>query len=122
MLLNNFYTLESCTHEERQIRASLQVNPAHEIFKGHFPGQPVVPGVCMIQIIKELLQQNRQQNLIFSQGHQLKFLQLWVPEAACLVDIQITWEEQEEGAYLVNAFFEKTGTTLFKLKGTFHPY
>lgn len=28
----------------------------HEIYRAHFPGNPITPGVCIVQIITELLQ------------------------------------------------------------------
>ena len=33
----------------QRIRASLWVDPAREIFKGHFPGDPVLPGVYTVE-------------------------------------------------------------------------
>jgi 3-hydroxyacyl-[acyl-carrier-protein] dehydratase len=38
------------------VQATLDINPAHRIFEGHFPGQPIVPGVCMMQMVKEVLE------------------------------------------------------------------
>lgn len=32
-----------------------EINPAHAIFKGHFPDMPVMPGVCMLQLLKECI-------------------------------------------------------------------
>ena len=29
------------------------LNPDHLIYKAHFPGQPVTPGVCILQMIQE---------------------------------------------------------------------
>ena len=31
------------------------LNPDHLIYKAHFPGQPVTPGVCILQMLQELL-------------------------------------------------------------------
>ena len=28
----------------------VEIDPTHPIFEGHFPDQPVLPGVCMVQI------------------------------------------------------------------------
>ncbi|MEP7278535.1 MAG: 3-hydroxyacyl-ACP dehydratase, partial [Bacteroidota bacterium] len=56
MLAGSFYTIVSPVIEPENIRAILKINPDHAIFKGHFPGQPVVPGVCMMQIVKELME------------------------------------------------------------------
>ena len=56
LLINDFFYLRSSTHSNEIINAQLQLNPAHRVFEGHFPGQPVVPGVCMVQMIKEILE------------------------------------------------------------------
>lgn len=53
MLLQDFYTLEQLTETgANKHEATIDINPAHEVFKGHFPDNPVMPGVCMMQIIK----------------------------------------------------------------------
>ena len=50
-MLKDFYTLNTL----QQIAANtylctLTLNAEHPIFKGHFPNNPVTPGVCMMQI------------------------------------------------------------------------
>ena len=37
------------------LNSVIELDKAHGIFKGHFPGNPVLPGVCTLQIAKELL-------------------------------------------------------------------
>ena len=54
-MLKDFYTLNTL----QQIAANtylctLTLNAEHPIFKGHFPNNPVTPGVCMMQIVKNL--------------------------------------------------------------------
>lgn len=34
----------------------LQLHPEHVIYQAHFPGQPITPGVCIVQMGKELLE------------------------------------------------------------------
>ena len=34
----------------------IRLNPSHPIYQAHFPGEPITPGVCIIQIAKELLE------------------------------------------------------------------
>lgn len=29
------------------------LDTGHDVFKGHFPGQPVMPGVCMLMLIED---------------------------------------------------------------------
>ena len=53
MLLNDFYQITEQASQAFRIR----LNPAHEIYRAHFPGQPITPGVCQIQLVTELLSQ-----------------------------------------------------------------
>jgi 3-hydroxyacyl-[acyl-carrier-protein] dehydratase len=54
LLLNNLYTIQSISEAEKTIQASVLLRADHAIFKGHFPGQPVLPGVCMLEMITEI--------------------------------------------------------------------
>ncbi|MCR5003773.1 MAG: hypothetical protein K5984_05320 [Bacteroidales bacterium] len=53
MLKNKLYTLVSISGDEAVIR----INPDAEILKAHFPGYPIVPGVCVARIATELMQE-----------------------------------------------------------------
>jgi 3-hydroxyacyl-[acyl-carrier-protein] dehydratase len=59
MLENSFYKIEKNESAEKKHCIALVLNPSHEIYRFHFPGNPVTPGVCLLQISLELL------NLIF---------------------------------------------------------
>lgn len=119
-LLNNFYTVCDYTPGDQAVQALISINPEHEIFKGHFPGQPVVPGVCMVQIVKELVEESTGKKLLLSKGHQIKFLQLLVPSQEDRLEVHISWKE-EEGHYHTQAGFKKGTDTLFKLSGILSP-
>jgi 3-hydroxyacyl-[acyl-carrier-protein] dehydratase len=70
MLLNDFYRIE----EWQGARAILTINADHPIFAGHFPGQPVVPGACQLQIVQELLSQLLDSDYSLVKADQVKFL------------------------------------------------
>lgn len=53
----------------------LKLNAEHLIYKAHFPGNPITPGVCLIQIITELLQLRLQELLALSKIVNLKFVE-----------------------------------------------
>ncbi|MBS1598022.1 MAG: 3-hydroxyacyl-ACP dehydratase [Bacteroidetes bacterium] len=57
MLAGDFYIITKLDASNDSINADLEINMDHKIFEGHFPGQPVVPGVCMMQMIKEVLEE-----------------------------------------------------------------
>ena len=54
MLIEGLYSVIDYQWDEQNVNAVIELNKDHDIFKGHFPGNPVMPGVCMLQIIKEL--------------------------------------------------------------------
>lgn len=56
------------------MRATLALNPSHPIFAGHFPGQPVVPGACQLQIVQEVLSHLTGRDLRLQKADQIKFL------------------------------------------------
>ena len=51
MLSGSFLQVSQVNHQEGNITGEILFNEAHDIFKGHFPSIPVVPGVCMMQAI-----------------------------------------------------------------------
>ena len=116
MLINDFYTCHDIEIAEHVLNCRIVFNAAHSIFKGHFPGQPVVPGVCMMEIVKELLQQELEKKLILRTSKSVKFLGFITPDVQPA--IKITWKEAD-GVYSVNALFSSGAAALFKLDGVY---
>ncbi len=51
------FKISKLEHSDGIISAMLDINKDCDIFKGHFPGHPVVPGACMLQIVKDVLEE-----------------------------------------------------------------
>ncbi len=81
MLLKDFYIINSLENIDGQKHvANIRLNKDHEVFSGHFPGNPVTPGVCMMQIIKELTQEAVNAQLTMKSASNIKFMALINPE------------------------------------------
>lgn len=95
MILKDFYKIISLekTAENKHL-AIVLINEEHSVFKGHFPGNPIMPGVCMMQIIKELTEQITQNTLIMQSLANVKFLALInpfiTPELRLELDVSAT--------------------------------
>ena len=51
MLLDHFYTiLSSELSDSTTWTIQVELNSEHTVYQGHFPGHPVVPGVCLLQL------------------------------------------------------------------------
>ena len=55
-LKNNLYTITNKEVDGLEGRFTIEVNSSHFIYQSHFPGEPITPGVCIVQIGKELLE------------------------------------------------------------------
>lgn len=76
LLQNSLYHIISRTESCYTIR----FNPAHPIFAGHFPGHPIVPGACLVQIAQDLISVHLGQPVLLTAVHNLKFRQPITPE------------------------------------------
>jgi 3-hydroxyacyl-[acyl-carrier-protein] dehydratase len=118
-LLNDFYTIESIEKPSpNTLLVNIQLNQSHPIFKGHFEQMSVVPGVCQIQIIKEVLQQHLNKALTLTKGDNIKFTGMIIPTQNSKINIELTYKEIENQIVVdAKLFFENTIFT--KFKGTF---
>lgn len=66
--------------DERQ--TVLRLNGSHPVFAVHFPGMPITPGVCLVQMLGELLSRHEGRELELSRIVNLKFVQTVRPVAA----------------------------------------
>jgi 3-hydroxyacyl-[acyl-carrier-protein] dehydratase len=80
MLQNNFYTLSSRNDNEKDtISATVLIDKNHPIFKGHFPEKPVLPGVCLMQIIKDILEDKINKLVFLKSIGNVKFIAIVNP-------------------------------------------
>lgn len=77
-LKNNLYIIKSSDVEKRSFLIELLPNSI--IYKAHFPGHPITPGVCIVQIVTELLQEFMHKNLVLKTIANAKFLSIINPE------------------------------------------
>ncbi len=86
-----------------QYQASLRIDPAHPALAGHFPGDPVVPGVVLLERVGAALKAWRGEQL---GGFDAKFLHPLLPGQ------QATIELHEEGGNLRFSVTREDGMAL----------
>ncbi len=97
MLEGNFYKIIVQSQDESgKAGFSIQFDPNHRIFLGHFPGKPVVPGVCMMQIIQELISKALNRNLQINKASSIKFLHIIDPTIHLQVNVNIDYSIDNE--------------------------
>jgi 3-hydroxyacyl-[acyl-carrier-protein] dehydratase len=116
MLITDFYTLQKTEITVDKISADILLNPNHEVYKGHFPGQPVVPGVIQLQIVKEILEEILGQQLFMDNVSSAKYLRIITPDAFPELKVTIQYSKTAENEIKVNALIGSPETIFTKLK------
>lgn len=119
MLLGDLFSIQSIQKEENTARAILTLNGSHPIFEGHFPGQPVLPGACQLQMIKEVMQTVLNAEIQLIKANQVKFLSVIDPGKVGVLQMEIKHTTNESLELGVTANLVNDTTTCLKFSGTF---
>jgi len=118
MLKNDLFTFTDLQEEGNIVRTIIGLNPSHAIFAGHFPGQPVLPGACMMQMVKEVLAAYLGKPIKLVSASDLKFLAVVDPAENNPIQMEIK-VLPENDKIRVDAKLLDNATVLFKFKGLF---
>lgn len=119
MLLNNFFTINTLETVDSAIKTSLVINTDHAIFEGHFPEQPVVPGVCMMQMVKEIMEEVLKKKTNLVKAMEMKFLAVINPIQNNVIEGSLHYSIDANNNIMVSASLFKGELTHFKFKGVF---
>ena len=118
MLIKELYSIQSFTETGGAVEAVVKLNKNHEVFQGHFPGNPIMPGVCTIQLVKELTEKALGKALFLSVVSNVKFMAIINPEKNETIQVVLNISE-EEGAVKVKNTVSYNDTLALKLNATF---
>jgi 3-hydroxyacyl-[acyl-carrier-protein] dehydratase len=116
---NDLFSIDKITHEDAVISVILGINTESKILKGHFPGHPVVPGACMLQIVKEILETTLHHPVRLKKADQLKFMIMIDPTNTSSVALDITYKDVEDGSIIITAKLSNPDALYFKFQGSF---
>ncbi len=102
MTLNDkLYTVTASDPANRSF--TVKFNREDQIYKAHFPGQPVTPGVCIIQIASELFERLTETAIELMEVVNAKYLAIIDPTATPEVTyIFRKLNRDEQGLYKVS--------------------
>ncbi|MDR2810415.1 MAG: glycosyltransferase [Tannerellaceae bacterium] len=103
-LTNNFYKVIQCIHRDSGFEYTLSLNKEHCIYQAHFPGNPITPGVCIIQFCKELLEHHTGEKLWLKKILNVKFLSIINPQEHDTVHVTFSDVSLADNGYKVSAW------------------
>jgi 3-hydroxyacyl-[acyl-carrier-protein] dehydratase len=124
MLSGNFFDFQSFTcdrNEEAQQNylAVVSLIKNHPVYQGHFPGNPVVPGVCQVQMVKELVEKALKVSVKLTESDNIKFLSMINPQAHARLEISMVIRPAGVHRFSVNAAIGSGELVFLKFKGKF---
>jgi 3-hydroxyacyl-[acyl-carrier-protein] dehydratase len=121
MFLNSLYQIKEIVTESNDSKVSvvIELNPSHEIFSGHFPGNPILPGVCMVQILKELLVNQLNCKLMLKSASSIKYLYIIDPLVNSTIQFNIETDKTETGIISCKAMLNSGSLVFCRFKGEF---
>lgn len=105
----------------KKFRIIVRLNPDHPVYGGHFPGNPVVPGVCQVQMIQELSSFVLNKELRFSKSDNIKFLSMIRPSDEPNLTVSMDIRETDPGCWNVTASISSEEKVFLKFKGILIP-
>lgn len=98
MLIKDYYRIEDVVKLENGTTLfHISLLPDSVVYEGHFPEQPVSPGVCNIQLIKECAEQVAGKPLWMNNLQQCRLTTLITPLKYPTVEVRLLLEEKEAG-------------------------
>lgn len=120
MLLPNLYqVLKKEVVAETTILVTVEVDKNHQVFKGHFPENPVMPGVCMLQIIKELSEEHLETPLFLQKASNVKFTALMNPEIQSKLYVNLSFTRENGSIKIKSTSTFPDGTVVLKCNAIF---
>ncbi len=110
----DLYNIETVEKECGRVVLKVIYDQDHPIFKGHFPSRPVVPGVMLMQTVKECFEQLEGISTVIESAD-LKFMNPVVPGVENGIFLEIRYEKDEE-KYILKSSGYFDGKTFFKIK------
>ncbi len=116
MLRDSFYSIVSQEIiSDTQTQTKVLINEAHPIFEGHFPEQPVVPGVCMLQMVKDIVADKAQRSIQLQSLANVKFINVVIPQQHSELDIHLKFDNTDENSIKVSGSIAANETVFLKI-------
>lgn len=103
MLIPDLYRIDRVSKESDGTLFDISILPDCEVYKGHFPGKPVTPGVCTLQIIKECAGTITCKPLAYSEIKLCRYSKLISPQGLPHARLKVNLEQDGESQWRLAA-------------------
>lgn len=113
MFKGSLFNMRIVEKNEHGILFEVSFDPSHEVFKGHFPQRPVVPGVLLMQTVRECFEDSAGIGGKMITAGDLKFTNPVVPGEPVMIEVSSV--NRGEGAFMIKSRGFSGDTAYFKI-------
>lgn len=123
MLLDTYFTIKEEKKNDSGSDFLISLNPNHQVYQGHFPGDPICPGVCSIQTIRECAEVALTQKVVISAISQCRFSELLTPVKNTELLVKLSFDKSGDDVIKVIASIlsPDAQTSFLEYKGEYTP-
>ena len=119
MLLNDFFSYRLISQEDAKFSVNIDLVADHKIYEGHFPSIPITPGVCQVQMVKEVLEDILCKKFSMTAARDIQFLAMINPNEVSHAKLDVSYIILEDGKYQVTALMASESVKYLKLRADY---
>ena len=117
MLLNKYFKILSIKEiDNLSAEYHIALLPECNVYEGHFPGNPVCPGICNIECIKECVMMFTKQSLHYSSIKLCRFTALATPTNCTKLTVKFNLTNSNS-SYIIQSSISDENQTYLTIKG-----
>jgi len=115
MLVDDIYTIKDKRITPAGFDVDVSFDETNAIYKAHFPGNPITPGVCLIEVLKQLIESQFTVKLFMKTVRNIKFLQVVIPDSNKTVTYKISSNINEDRTITATVTIENNEVCFAKI-------
>ena len=114
-MFGDLYEIVNAVSEGDTIQWNLRLNAGSSIYRAHFPGSPVTPGACQIEIARQMAESFMGRPVFVAEVRNVKFLKVMDPRSVGEVCLTGSLSSVEEDGSKFNVTFASATDTYTKM-------
>ncbi len=116
-LEDKYYQIEDCRSDDGHTVFAIRLLPECDVYVGHFPGNPVCPGVCHIEMLRECVVRLTGKKLFISSIRQCRLTSVASPGTCNRMELTVSLKDMSDGGVAVTATLADADKTYMEYRG-----
>lgn len=114
-MIEDFYEILSRDVQDDKIVWKVRLLLDSTIYKVHFPGTPITPGACQLEIVRALAAGELAMPMEIASVKNIKYLQIVDPLVSDTIEVSETFKPMEDGTVRCSAVIAEGETVMTKV-------